>query len=674
MKYSEIDENVKKALKRDWIITNGIGGFCSESELGCNTRKYHGLLVAPLTPPARRFLVLSKLDESVEIDGNKYNLFTNIANGTISEGYKYIAEFKKEYIPIYTYKVENVIIKKFICMEYGKNTVVVYYKVKNQNSDTRLTLAPVMNFRDFHSMNQNHQFDVKQMHYNNKVKVVIDGNSATPIYMNCSEGRYFKHIDDTFYNMFYPREEERGFEAVENHCVPGIYNINLEPNEEKEITFVCSLEENIEEIDGLKAINKELLRMTGLIYDTGILQNSKMNDKKLDMIKTLILATDNFVVNRPSFGLHTIIAGYPWFLDWGRDSLISFEGLLLLTKRYDIAKEVLLTNIRDMKFGLVPNGYSGYDNRPLYNSADSSLLLIEQVYKYLKYTNDNEFVREKMYSSLIKIIDAYSDRIEVDGDNIYLDKEDNLLSAGTENTQITWMDVKIDNKAITPRNGKTVELNALWYNALKIMARLAEKYEDKQLCKKYLKMANATKESFDKKFYNKDKKCLFDVLGDEKIRPNQLFALSLSHPIVDSIEIAENVLSVVESKLLNDYGLKTLSSDDKEYVDVYEGAPYKRDSSYHQGITWPWLLGLYYDAIKNIIKIEKDNGKREMLEKKLLKLVEKTKNTFKTEMFERSSIGTISEIYDSKEPYEERGAFAQAWSVAEIFRIVSNRS
>ena len=674
MKYSEIDENVKKSLKRDWIITNGIGGFCSESELGCNTRKYHGLLVAPLTPPARRFLVLSKLDESVEIDGNKYNLFTNIANGTISEGYKYIAEFKKEYIPIYTYKVENVIIKKFICMEYGKNTVVVYYKVKNQNSDTRLTLAPVMNFRDFHSMNQNHQFDVKQMHYNNKVKVVIDGNSATPIYMNCSEGRYFKHIDDTFYNMFYPREEEREFEAVENHCVPGIYNINLEPNEEKEITFVCSLEENIEEIDGLNAINKELLRMTGLIYDTGILQNSKMNDKKLDVIKTLILATDNFVVNRPSFGLHTIIAGYPWFLDWGRDSLISFEGLLLLTKRYDIAKEVLLTNIRDMKFGLVPNGYSGYDNRPLYNSADSSLLLIEQVYKYLKYTNDNEFVREKMYSSLIKIIDAYSDRIEVDGDNIYLDKEDNLLSAGTENTQITWMDVKIDNKAITPRNGKTVELNALWYNALKIMARLAEKYEDKQLCKKYLEMANATKESFDKKFYNKDKKCLFDVLGDEKIRPNQLFALSLSHPIVDSIEIAENVLNVVESKLLNDYGLKTLSSDDNEYVDVYEGAPYKRDSSYHQGITWPWLLGLYYDAIKNIIKIEKDNGKREMLEKKLLKLVEKTKNTFKTEMFERSSIGTISEIYDSKEPYEERGAFAQAWSVAEIFRIVSNRS
>ena len=673
MKYSEIDEEVKKSLKRDWIITNGIGGFCSQSALGCNTRKYHGLLVAPLTPPARRFLILSKLDESIETNGTKYNLFTNMANGEISEGYKYLVDFKKEYIPIFTYKVENIIIKKFICMDYGKNTVVVYYQIKNQNAEAKLTLAPVVNFRDFHSINKDHQFYVEQSHSGNKVRIVLDKNSETPIYMNCSDGRYFKHIDDTFRNMYYLREEERGFEAEENHYVPGVYSINLEPNEEKEITFVCSLEENIEEIDGIKVINKELLRMTGIIYDTGIIQNSKMNDKKLDMLKALILATDNFIVNRPSFGLHTVIAGYPWFLDWGRDSLISFEGLLLLTKRYELAKEVLLTNIRDIKYGLVPNGYSGYDNRPLYNSADSSLLLIEQVYKYLKYTNDNEFIKDEIYPSLIKIMDAYSDRIDVDGDNIYLDKEDNLLSAGTENTQITWMDVKIDNHAITPRNGKTVELNALWYNALKIMARLAEKYENKQLCRKYLEMAEKTKKSFDEKFYNEEKHCLYDVLGDSKVRPNQLFALSLSHPIVDNAEIAEQVLSTVENKLLNKYGLKTLSSDEDGYVDVYEGSAYKRDSSYHQGITWPWLLGLYYDALKNTMIIEKNRTKRQELEEKITKLVYTTKETFKSEMFERSSIGTISEIYDSTEPYKERGAFAQAWSVAEIFRIVLNK-
>lgn len=673
MKYSEIDEEIKKSLKRDWIITNGIGGFCSQSALGCNTRKYHGLLIAPLTPPARRFLILSKLDESIETNGTKYNLFTNMANGEISEGYKYLVDFKKEYIPIFTYKVENIIIKKFICMDYGKNTVVVYYQIKNQNAEAKLTLAPVVNFRDFHSINKDHQFNVEQLHSGNKVRVVLEKNSETPIYMNCSDGRYFKHIDDTFRNMYYLREEERGFEAEENHYVPGVYSINLEPNEEKEITFVCSLEENIEEIEGIKVINKELLRMTGIIYDTGIIQNSKMNDKKLDMLKALILATDNFIVNRPSFGLHTVIAGYPWFLDWGRDSLISFEGLLLLTKRYELAKEVLLTNIRDIKYGLVPNEYSGYDNRPLYNSADSSLLLIEQVYKYLKYTNDNEFIKDEIYPSLVKIIDAYSDRIDVDGDNIYLDKEDNLLYAGTENTQITWMDVKIDNHAITPRNGKTVELNALWYNALKIMARLAEKYENKQLCRKYLEMAEKTKKSFDEKFYNEEKHCLYDVLGDSKVRPNQLFALSLSHPIVDNAEIAEQVLNTVENKLLNKYGLKTLSSDEDDYVDVYEGSAYKRDLSYHQGITWPWLLGLYYDALKNTMIIEKNRTKMQELEEKITKLVYTTKETFKAEMFERSSIGTISEIYDSTEPYEERGAFAQAWSVAEIFRIVLNK-
>lgn len=673
MKYSDIDEKTKRQLKRDWIITNGIGGYCSQSALGCNTRKYHGLLVAPLTPPARRFLVLSKVDESIETEGKQYNLYTNIANGDISEGYEYLVDFKKEYIPIFTYKVAGITIKKFICMQYGRNTVVVLYRVINQDKEARLTLAPIVNFRDFHTTSTDHHFNAVQTHFSTKVKVILDNNSENPIYMYCSEGKYLRHINDEFINMYYPREEERGFTAEENHYVPGVYNINIAPNEKKDITFVCSLDENIEEIDGVNVINQEVTRLSEIIYDANILQDRKMNDEDIEVLKTLVMASDNFIVNRPSFGLHTVIAGYPWFLDWGRDSLISFEGLLLLTKRYELAKEVLLTNIRDIKYGLVPNGYSGYDNRPLYNSADSSLLLIEQVYKYLKYTNDNEFIKEEIYPSLVKIIDAYSDRIDVDGDNIYLDKEDNLLYAGTENTQITWMDVKIDNHAITPRNGKTVELNALWYNALKIMARLAEKYENKQLCRKYLEMAEKTKKSFDEKFYNEEKHCLYDVLGDSKVRPNQLFALSLSHPIVDNAEIAEQVLNTVENKLLNKYGLKTLSSDEDGYVDVYEGSAYKRDSSYHQGITWPWLLGLYYDALKNTMIIEKNRTKRQELEEKITKLVDTTKETFKAEMFERSSIGTISEIYDSTEPYEERGAFAQAWSVAEIFRIVLNK-
>ena len=672
MKYNEIDERIKNELKRDWIITNGIGGFCSQSALGCNTRKYHGLLVAPLTPPARRYLILSKLDESIETNGKKYNLFTNVANGDISEGYKYLTEFKKEYIPIFTYKVEDITIKKFICMEYGKNTVVVLYKIKNQNAESRLTLAPVMNFRDFHSMNHDHCFKAKQTHFNNKLRVILEDNSSTPVYMTCSDGKYLKHTNDIFYNMYYLREEERGFETEENHYVPGVYNINLAPNEEKDITFVCSLEENIDELDGVNVINKELLRLTGIIYDTGILQSSKMNDKNLDMIKTLVLATDNFIVNRPSFGLHTIIAGYPWFLDWGRDSLIAFEGLLLKTKRYDIAKEVILTMVRDIKYGLVPNGYSGFDNRPLYNSVDASLLLFEQIQKYLNYTGDYEFIKENVYEKLEKVIDNYIKGIDIDNNNIYLD-EDYLISSGTENTQNTWMDAKCNGIAATPRNGKAVEINSLWYNSLMIMADLTDKMGNKSDIKKYKDLARKCKKSFNEKFYNPKRKCLYDVLGDNKIRPNQLFSLSLTYPVVEpNSEEAYNIVNIVEKKLLNNYGLKSLAKGEPNYIEIYEGDSFKRDMSYHQGITWTWLLGLYYDALRNMIKAEKRKTYKTKLEDKLKTFVEKTTKTFEKEVGQRGCIGSIAEIYDSTKPYAPKGAIAQGWSVAEILRIVTD--
>lgn len=254
--------------------------------------------------------------------------------------------------------------------------------------------------------------------------------------------------------------------------------------------------------------------------------------KKQDNLRTFTIAIDNFIVYRPSFGYHTIIAGYPWFLDWGRDSLISFEGLLLITKKYKIAREVLLTTIRDIKMGLVPNGYSGYDNRPLYNSVDSSLLLFEQIQKYLDYTEDYDFIKEKFYDKLSIIIENYVKGIDIDDNNIYMDK-DFLISSGTEFTQNTWMDAKFGNHAFTPRNGKAVEINSMWYNALKIMEKLSNKFHKKTEAKYYKDLATKCQESFVKKFYNPKKHCLFDVLGDDKVRPNQLFAISLTHPIIE---------------------------------------------------------------------------------------------------------------------------------------------
>ena len=464
MKITKEKLNIEYALEREWIITNGIGGYSSSTIIGANTRKYHGLLIAPLTPPARRFLVFSKLDEALELDGEKYELFTNVGKQYISQGFRYQESFEKDFVPIFKYKVKDVEITKIICMEYGKNTVGVYYKIKNGSQNCKLTLAPIINFRDFHCMNTNHEFDLKQTINNNKVKIIIDDNNSFPFYMKLSEGKYTEHINDTFYNMFYIEEQKRGFYPEENHSVPGIYEVQIAPNEEKELSFVFSFEENIDEIDVKDLIAKEIFRQNELYNESLLIDNRKDKKTKAElqeeqMIKDFITATDNFIVYRPSFGLHTIIAGYPWFLDWGRDSLIAFEGLLLITKRFKIAKEVLLTMIRDIKYGLVPNGYSGFDNRPLYNSADASLLLFEQIQNYIKYTDDYNFIKKDVYPKLKEVIKHYTGKIDVDNNNIYLD-EDFLISSGTEDTQNTWMDAKYDGVAVTPRNGKTVELNS----------------------------------------------------------------------------------------------------------------------------------------------------------------------------------------------------------------------
>lgn len=551
-------------------------------------------------------------------------------------------------------------------MEYGKNTVVILYKVFNTNKKTKLILTPLLNFRDFHRDSCNHEFYIEQQEINRKLKVVIDKNSETPIYMNVSEGKYIKHENDSFKNMFYIEEEKRGFGAEENHAIAGRYEIEINPNEQKDITFVASLENNIEEIDATKIINSEISRITGLIYDSHLEETNK--DKEL--IKNYIIATDNFVVYRPSFKLHTIIAGYPWFLDWGRDTLISFEGLLLKTKRYEIAKEVLLTMIRDIKYGLVPNGYSGYDNRPLYNSVDASLLLFEQIQKYINYTGDYNFIKEKIYQVLEQIIDAYCGKIDIDGNNIYLD-DDGLISSGTETTQNTWMDAKIGNYVVTPRNGKAVEINAMWYNSLKIMENLSSKFETKQNSTKYKKLAEKCKKSFEEKFYNKRRKCLYDVLKDNKIRPNQLFALSLTYPVIDpSSEIAKEMFETVTKKLLNNYGLKTLAKGEENYIEKYEGDSFKRDMSYHQGITWPWLLGIYYDSFKKIVKAEKNKTKKKELEDRLTKFVQNVEKTFTKEFTQGKTVGGIAELYDSAKPYEAKGTIHQAWSIAEVFRII----
>jgi len=671
MKFEKNELELEKAVKQDWIVTNGIGGYSSSTVLGINTRKYHGLLVAPLNPPGNRVLILTKVDESFESGGKEYPLYSNIGKNYISKGYQYLKSFEKEYVPIFTYEVDGAIIKKYICMDYGKNTVCVLYNIKNNEKRTKFKIAPIVNFRNFHHTTTNVKFDVKQEIQNSKVKMIIN-NSNIPVYMRVSEGKYVEHIDDDFNNMYYIREEERGQEAEENHTVPGVFEIKLRANEEKFISFVCSLEKNIDDIDGRNLINQEIIRITSSMYDTFLLDPQKQYEEKYkNLIRDYMIATDNFIVYRPAFALYTVIAGYPWFLDWSRDTLISFEGLLLVSRRFDIAKEVLLTCVRDIQFGLVPNGYSELDNRPLYNSVDASLLLFEQVMKYIDYSHDFDLLKNHLYDVLKKIMESFINGIDYDNNNIHLDLEDGLLSTGTPYTQNTWMDAKIGDKAVTPRNGKAVEINALWYNALRIMENFPKIKKEKDLEKKYAELAKKCKKNFELKFYNKKRKSLDDVVGDNRIRPNQLFAIGLRYSVIEGdTEIAREIFQTVTKKLLTPYGLKTLAKGEEGYRDIYEGDQLKRDMSYHQGITWPWLLGIYADAFLNIINAEKSKTKKKELEKQYIEFVEKIQETFINEMFNHSTVGSISEIYDSTKPYEAKGAFAQAWSVAEISRIM----
>ena len=654
-------------INKEWLITNGIGGYANSTIYGCNTRKYHGLLIASLEPPAKRYLILSKLDESIEFNGNKYNFYTNICKNNISNGYEYMIDFDNEYIPRFTYKIKDVTIEKTICMKYGKNIVCVLYKIKNGNHNSKLILAPVLNFRNTHTINLNHKFDIQEEIDGRKVKAIIDNQSKFPIYFKASDGKYIKHENDIFRSMYYIEEEKRGLEAEEDLIVPGRYEIEIKENEEKKIEFICSLNEKITYIKAENVIKAEVLRLRKVFLDSKLYKEGDTKEH-IEQIQQYINSTDKFIAYRSSTKLHTIIAGFPWFIDWGRDSLIALEGITLIPHRFDIAREVILTLTNNIKDGLIPNGYSDENNLPLYNSVDAPLLVFEQINKYIKYTMDFEFV-EKIYEKLQIIIAKYINGINLDQNNIYLD-DDFLISSGTINTQNTWMDVKYDGFAITPRNGKAVEINAMWYNALKTMENLAKRYEGKIKAKQFFNLANRCKKSFLEKFYNENKKCLYDVLGDGRVRPNQLFALSLTYPIINiDSKITNKIISTVEKKLLTQYGLRTLAKDEPNYVEIYEGDSFRRDLSYHQGPVWPWLLGLYFDALRNILKYGNEEQKVKA-NKKIAKLKRYTEKTFSKKMYSDGIMGSISEIYDTKEPYLGKGATAQAWSVAEIYRII----
>ena len=318
-------------MMREWLITNGIGGYAASTDIGgMNIRRYHGLLIAPLNPPSQRKLILSKVDESIEIHGVNYNLFTNSTSNMVTEGYTFLKEFEKEIIPIYKFNVLNTKIEKSICMLYGKNAVIVHYKIKNQDSKSKFKITPLINNRDFHSLTKEKTFSYTQKTDVDRVQISFDQEEECKINMCVKSSNYIEHDNDIFYNMFYKIEHDRGFDCFENHIVPGTFEIELEPNENKELTFVCSLDgkngidfDSILKVNGKKVIDNEYLRINHLIENSKLLKTKLSDESKQQAYKNLvrkyIIASDNFIVKRESTGLSTVIAGYPWFQDWGRD-------------------------------------------------------------------------------------------------------------------------------------------------------------------------------------------------------------------------------------------------------------------------------------------------------------------------------------------------------------------
>lgn len=628
------------ALTKEYMVTNGLGGYSTASICGAGVRKYSGLLIAGLNPPVERRLLLSKLDETLYIDNNEYKLYSNAyTDESTDKGYLFEESFEYEYFPVQNYLVNGVFIAKSITMQYGKNTTVITYCVRNNNKPIKLRLETEINNRDHHGNTKRGDFKCYQEIIENGVKITYDINDIE-LYLK-SDKAIYNQGSGWLENILYYDEVERGLENYDYHYRSGYFEISIEPYENIEFSIIASTEK-ITELSGKCYFQKEKERKDKLI---------EMLKLKNELTKTLALAGDQFIVKRKSTNTKTVIAGYPWFTDWGRDTMIALPGLTLTSGRYDDAKELLLTFAKYEKDGLIPNMFPDEDIDPYYNTIDGTLWYFNAVYKYLQYTKDYTFIKENIFLTLTSMIQNH---IKGTAFNIKMDKEDCLLSGGNKNIQLTWMDVKIKDWTVTPRQGKAVEINALWYNAVCIYKELCKRFGLEY--KYYEELALKIKESFLKKFWNEKANYFYDYIDgleyNEQIRPNGVIALSLPYTMIEETT-AKKVLETAFEKLYTPYGLRSLAYDDIEYRRVFIGGVVPRDSAYHQGTVWSWLIGPFITAVSRWCK-----------DKELcLKLIE----PFYDHLKDRC-VGSISEVFDGDSPHNPRGCYAQAWSVAELLR------
>lgn len=641
----DTDIALQEATAKEWLVTNGIGGYASSSIPCINTRRYHGILIASRRPPIERVVLVSRLEETISLRGQTYPLSACIQKNEQKSitGFQNLERFERTPLPTWYYQIQDILVIKTLSMVYGKNTTVVTYKILANGNDVSLKITPHYLFRDFHGNMFEHEGISNCVKSHNKQLILKPFANAPELYMRWDCGTFQEEFH-WHKNVVLAKEEERGLPSLEDDFTCG----SIEVNPFTGSFSIAFSDEPIASFNPMDLRRREEQRLENVANS---LESSD------DTLKMLLLAADQFIVNRKSTGGKTILAGYPWFSDWGRDTLIALPGLTLVPGRYDDAKSILKTFASSLKHGLVPNCFADVGNEASYNSVDASLWFFIAVHKFLEYTEDYDFVKSELLDSMTKIIDAFMDGTIYD---IQMDSSDCLISAGNDDIQLTWMDVKVDGEVITPRNGKAVEINALWYNALMIYVTIQEKFGNN--VNDIKSIACRAKMSFTDTFWNEKGGYLYDYIKpdgtpDFSFRPNQIFATYLPFDLLERTK-EKQVVDAVFARLYTSYGLRSLDPNDEKYVAYYRGNRVNRDKAYHQGTVWSYLIGPF---ISSFLKVNNNSVEAQLRASLMI-------DPFVKHMKNAACIGSISEIFDGNMPYKPKGCFAQAWSVAEVLR------
>ena len=612
---------------REWLETNGIGGYASSTITGMNTRRYHGLLVAATKPPVGRMVLLSKLEETLIVDGRRIELSSNQYPGVVyPQGHERLKEFRQGPFPTFVYDVDGLQVEKCVFMVDGENTTVVEYRV---NRACTLEIRPLIAFRDYHAT----------AHENSAIRGSFDASPGS-VAISPYDGCPTLHLAHTpadiqatgewYRNFEYAVEQERGLDFREDLFNPLLLTFDF--SQAGRAAIVAGTEpRTADSVDRLRG--GEMRRRERVLAAA---------PGKDPFVRALVRAADQFIVRRGRGS--TVIAGYHWFSDWGRDTMIALPGVTLATGRYDDARGILLAFAESVDRGMLPNRFPDAGETPEYNTVDATLWFFEAARAYAAQTGDTDFVRDRLLDVFAEII-SWHERGTRFGIRM---GDDGLLLAGEPGVQLTWMDAKVGDWVVTPRHGKPVEIQALWYNALCAMAEWTGS-------PRYRELAARARASFKRLFWNQSEQCLYDVVASETrdpaIRPNQIFAVSLHYPILTGAR-ARSVVDTVERHLLTPYGLRTLAPSDPAYRGRFEGGPASRDGAYHQGTVWPWLLGPFLSAYRRVngAAVPRLNELRRFLAEE--------------------GLGQLPEVFDGDAPHRPGGCVAQAWSVAELLRSV----